>query len=74
MTLEGLFEPTVMLFGLTNSSTMFQTILNEILWDFINTREVASFINDMTVEIKEEEGHDKVSKEIVKSASRKYGF
>jgi len=28
----------------------------------------------MTVEIKEEEGHDKVSKEIVKSASRKYGF
>jgi len=28
----------------------------------------------MTVEIEEEEGHDKVSKEIVKSASRKYGF
>jgi len=30
-TLEGSFKPTVMFFGLTNSSVMFQTMINEIL-------------------------------------------
>ena len=33
--LEGSFEPTVMFFSLTNSLAMFQTIMNEILWDLI---------------------------------------
>ena len=30
-TLEGFFEPTVMLFGLTNSLATFQIMMNEIL-------------------------------------------
>jgi len=44
-TLEGSFKPTVMFFGLTNSSTTFQTIMNEILWDLTNTEKVVSFID-----------------------------
>ena len=43
-TLEGSFEPIVIFFGLTNSPAMFQTIMNKILWDLINTREVANFM------------------------------
>jgi len=39
--------------------------MNEILWDLINTREVASFIDDVIVGIKKEEGYDKVV-EVVK--------
>jgi len=39
---------------------------NEILWDLINTREVASFIDDVIVGIKEEEGHNEVIEEVVK--------
>ena len=31
MTLESSFKPTVMLFGLTNSLVIFQTMMNEIL-------------------------------------------
>ena len=31
MTLKGLFEHTVMFFGLTNSLAIFQTMMNEIL-------------------------------------------
>jgi len=31
ITLEGLFEPTVMFFGLENLSVMFQMIMNKIL-------------------------------------------
>jgi len=66
MTLEGSFEFTVMFFGLTNLSVIFQTMMNEILQDLINTGEVASFIDDVIVEIKEKEGHDKVVEKIVK--------
>ena len=42
--------------------------MNEILWNLINTREVASFINNVIVgtEEKEKEEHDKVVEEVVK--------
>jgi len=40
MTLKGSFEPTVMLFSLTNSFAILQTIINKILWNLINTRNV----------------------------------
>ena len=66
MTLEVLFEPTVMFFGLTNSPVTFQTIMNKILWDWINTGEVASFINDIIIRTKEEKGHNKVAKKVVR--------
>jgi len=65
-TLEGLFEPMVMFFDLINSPTMFQTIMNKILWDLINTGQVTSFIDDMIVEIEKEERHDEVVEEVVK--------
>ena len=66
ITLEGLFEPIVMFFGLTNSLAIFQTMMNEILRDLINTGEVVSFIDNIIVETKKEEGYDKVVEEVVK--------
>jgi len=51
MALEELFEPMVIFFGLTKSSATFQTIINEILWDLINTREVASCIHNVIIVI-----------------------
>jgi len=65
MTLEGLFKPTVIFFGLTNSPAIFQTMINKILQRLINTEEVASFIDDVIVRT-EEEGHNKVVEETVK--------
>ena len=47
MTLEGLFEPTVMFFELTNFLATFQIVMNKILLNLINTREVTSFINNV---------------------------
>ena len=41
--------------------------MNQILWDLINTRKVASFIDDIIVETEEEEGHEEV---VVKVAKR----
>ena len=66
ITLEESFKPTVMFFGLTNSPAMFQTIMNKILWDLINTGKVASFIDDVIVETEKEEGYDKVGEKVVK--------
>jgi len=66
MTPEGLFEPTVIFFRLTSSLATFQTIMNEILQNLINTREVASFIDNVIIGIKKEEKYDKVIKEVVK--------
>jgi len=49
-----------MFFGLINSSATFQTMMNKILRDLVDDRKVASFIDDVIVEVEEEEGHDKV--------------
>ena len=46
--------------------TMFQMMINKILRNLINTREVASFIDNVIMETEEKEGHDKVVEEVVK--------
>lgn len=55
-----------MFFGWTNLPMMFQIIMNEILWDIINTREVANFIYNMIVGIEKEKEYNKVVEEVVK--------
>ena len=52
---EGLFEPTVMFFGLTNSPATFQAMMNELLRDLINIEKVATFIDDVIVRMETEE-------------------
>ena len=64
--LEGLFEPTVMFFGLTNSPATFQVIINKLLRDLINMEKVVAFIDDVIVGTESEEGHDEIVAEIVK--------
>ena len=56
----------VMFFGLTNSSVTFQTMMNKILQDLSNTREVTSFIDNVIVGIEEEKRYDEVVEEVVK--------
>ena len=63
---EGSFEPTVMFFGLTNSPATFQTIMNELLRDLINTGKVAVFIDDIRVGTEDEEGYNELVAEVVK--------
>ena len=64
-TLEELFEPMIMFFRLTNSLVIFQMMMNKILQDLINTREVASFIDNVIVETEKEKEHDEVVEEEV---------
>ena len=66
ITPEGLFEPTVMFFELTNSLATFQAMMNELLRDLINIGKVAVFIDDVIVGTETEEGHDELVVEVVK--------
>ena len=62
----GAYEPTVMYFGLTNSSTTFQMIINDLFRDLINQGDMATFINDILVAMDTEEGHDELVEEVLK--------
>ena len=66
ITPEGLFEPMVMFFRLTNSLATFQMMMNKLLRDLINMEKVAVFIDDVIVGTEDEEGHNKVVAEVVK--------
>ena len=66
LTLEGLFEPTVMFFGLTNSPAMFQAMMNDLLRDLVVEEKVAVFIDDVMVVMETEKGHDKIVEEVLR--------
>ena len=55
-----------MFFGLTNFLAIFQTMMNKILCNLINTGKVESFIDDVIVGIEKEEGYNEIVEEIVK--------
>ena len=55
-----------MYFGLTNSSAIFQTMMNDLFRDLINQGDMATFIDDILVATDTEEGYDKLVKEVLK--------
>ena len=63
---ERSFEPTVMFFGLTNSPTMFQTMMNDLLRDLVVEKKVAVFIDDIMIAIETEEGYDEIVEEVLR--------
>jgi len=56
----GVYEPTVMYFGLTNSLTTFQMIMNDLFHNMINQEDTVTFIDNIIVTIETEEGHELV--------------
>jgi len=55
-----------MYFGLTNSPTTFQTIINNLFHDLINQGDTATFINNILVAIDLKEEHDELVEEVLK--------
>ena len=64
--LEGAFEPMIMFFGLTNSLATFQAIINDLLRNIIEARDIVVFIDDVMVGTETEKGHDEIVKEVLK--------
>ena len=46
---RGLFEPTVMFFGLCNSPATFQTMMNDILHEFIHNGEAICYMDNILI-------------------------
>ena len=55
-----------MFFGLTNSPATFQAMINNILRDLIDIGDVAVFMDNMLVEIKDENKHNEVVEKILR--------
>jgi hypothetical protein len=53
---EGLFEPTVMFFGLTNSPATFQTMMNTIFRDLIDGGNITIYMDDIAIHTGHKEG------------------
>ena len=49
ITNEGLYKPTVMFFGLTNSPATFQTMMNTIFRDLIDEGSVTIYMDDIAI-------------------------
>jgi len=46
---QGLFEPLVMFFGMTNSLATFQTMMNDIFWNLIAEGIVVVYLDDILI-------------------------
>jgi len=62
----GVYESTVIYFGLTNSPATFQTMMNDLFWDLINQRDITTFIDNILVATNTEEGHDELVKKVLR--------
>ena len=62
----GLFELTMMFFGMINSPAIFQVMINEILRDLVNKDKVAIFINDILVRTETEKRHNEIVEEVLR--------
>src|SRR5215471_3908116 len=62
---RGLFEPLVMLYGLTNSPATFQTMMNDIFKDLISRGFVCVYIDDILIYTKDLAEHQKILQEVL---------
>ena len=59
---RGLFEPLVMFFGLMNSPSTFQTMMNEIFQDLISEGVVCIYLDDILIFSKTLEEHHRITR------------
>ena len=56
---QGLFEPLVMFFGITNSPATFQTIMNDVFRTVIAEGIVIVYLDDILIFTKTKEEHER---------------
>ena len=62
---RGLFEPTVMFFGLTNSPTTFQWMMNDIFKDLIAAGKVTVYLDDILIFSKTLKEHREITRKVL---------
>ncbi len=63
---QGLFEPTVMFFGLTNSPATFQWMMNDIFKDLIASGAVTIYLDDILIMSKTKAEHRRITHKVLK--------
>jgi len=63
---DGVFEPMVIFFRLTNLPVTFQVMMNDLLRDMIKVGDIAVFIDDVMIGTETEKEHDDILKEVLK--------
>ncbi len=59
---QGLFEPTIMFFGLTNSPATFQWMMNDIFHDLIAKGKVTIYLDNILIFSKDLGEHQQIVK------------
>ena len=62
---KGMFKPLVMFFGLTNSPVMFQSMMNELFKDLIDTGLVFIYMDNILIATKMMEQHRELVKQVL---------
>ncbi len=62
---RGLFEPTVMFFGLTNSPATFQWMMNDIFHNLIGEGKVTIYLDDILIFSKTLDEHRRIVKHVL---------
>ncbi len=63
---RGLFEPTVMFFGLTNSPATFQWMMNDIFKNLIASGTITVYLDDILIMSKTKEEHRRITRKVLK--------
>jgi len=63
---RGLFEPQVMLFGLTNSPATFQALMNTIFVDLVAAGQVAVYLDDILIYSATQQKHREITHEVLR--------
>ena len=61
----GLFEPTVMFFGLTNSPATFQAMMDHIFHNLISQGKVLVYIDDIVIHTKDKDEHRQITWQVL---------
>src|SRR5258706_13458680 len=64
---QGLFELLIMFFGLCNSPTTFQTMMNDILCPFIDHNEAVCYMDDILIYSSSLMDHQRITREILQT-------
>jgi len=62
---HGLFEPLIMFFGMTNSPTTFQTMMNDVFRTIIAEGIVVVYLDNILIFTKTEEKHERVVQRVL---------
>ena len=66
VTNRGVFEPTVMTFGLTNAPATFQSMMDYVFADLVSQGKVTIYLDDILIYTKDLDEHRKVVREVLR--------